>query len=115
MNRGLRTSVSCWKISFPFCVNSTGSTDTSHPPSLRPTLTPAARPMIWCPKHTPTMRMRSCLSSFSVNSTSFRIQGSLSNELCSSQHQSGTGTGTSPVLPVAALTRSADQNSVYIP
>ena len=41
------TRVSCLKISLPFLVNSTGSTETSHPPSLRPTLTPAARPMIW--------------------------------------------------------------------
>lgn len=75
----LRTSDSRPNNSLPLSVKSTGRTAISQPFSFRPTFMSNARPRIWCPKQTPTMRTRLCARTSFVNSTSLRIQGASSN------------------------------------
>ena len=69
------TSWSFPKRVFPAGVNSIGNTAASHPASLRPTLTPKALPMIWCPKQTPMILMCSILIAMAVYATNLLIQG----------------------------------------
>lgn len=70
---------------FPAGVRSTLHTEISHPTGLRPTCIPRARPIIWCPKQIPSSFTRGSSSALLVNSTSFKIHGWSSNELCSAQ------------------------------
>lgn len=74
--------------SLPLSVSDMGVTLNSHPLSLRSTLAPNARPMIWCPKHTPIRRTLFCARTVLVNSTSLIIHGALSKEVCSTRQES---------------------------